>query len=257
MYFSLKFLNRKTLFILLAFALMLLAFGITAICLNGRAEAVAGDVGQKPIYAVDTDEKRIAISFDATWGAEHTETILDILDENEVKTTFFLVNLWMEEFPDMVEEIASRGHEVQLHSMSHPHFPELSEHQMRRELEANNEKIQELTGKKGTLFRPPYGDYNDAVLATGRDMGLEVIQWSVDSLDWQGITASEIIQRVSNSVAPGSIVLFHNNGDYTAEALDILLPQLLEEGYEIVPVSSLIYTENYTVDQNGIQHSND
>ena len=128
---------------------------------------------------------------------------------------------------------------------------------MRRELEANNEKIQELTGKKGTLFRPPYGDYNDAVLATVRDMGLEVIQWSVDSLDWQGITASEIIQRVSNSVAPGSIVLFHNNGDYTAEALEILLPRLLEEGYEIVPVSSLIYTENYTVDQNGIQHSND
>lgn len=241
---------------LTVFFLMLCAFAVAAFFLNSRTASVSGNIGQKPIYAVDTDEKRMAISFDATWGAEHTETILKILDENEVKTTFFLVNLWMEEFPDMVGEIASRGHEVQLHSMSHPHFPELSEHQMRRELEANNEKIQALTGKKGTLFRPPYGDYNDAVLATARDMGLEVIQWSVDSLDWQGIAASEIVSRVSDSVAPGSIVLFHNNGDHTAEALEVLLPQLLAEGYEIVPVSSLIYSENYTVDQNGIQHLN-
>lgn len=114
--------------------------------------------------------------------------------------------------------------------------------------------IEELTGEAGTLFRSPYGDYNDTVLAVAHDMGLEVIQWSVDSLDWQGITASEIIQRVTDRVSPGSIVLFHNNGDHTAEALQTLLPQLLEDGYEIVPVSELIYQKNYTVDQNGRQH---
>ena len=250
--------NRKRLCLLVGAILLFLVFILASVCLHDETAAVSGGSvqGQKPIYAVDTEEKRIAISFDATWGAEHTEAILDILEKNKVKTTFFLVNLWMEEYPDMVKEIAKRGHEVQLHSMSHPHFPELSEHQMRQELEANNEMIQELTGEKGILFRPPYGDYNDIVLNTAHDLGLEVIQWSVDSLDWQGITAAEIIQRVSNGIAPGSIVLFHNNGDHTAEALETLLPQLLEEGYEIVPVSSLIYTEDYTVDANGIQHKN-
>ena len=220
---------------------------------NRTVSAVAELVAMKPIYAVETEQKQIAISFDASWGASHTEELLDILDQNEVKTTFFLVNLWMEEYPELTREIKKRGHEIALHSASHPSFTTLSEQQMRDELTANRAMIEELTATTPTLFRPPFGDYDDRVIATVQELGYTVIQWSVDSLDWQGLTAQEIITRVTDGVGNGAIVLFHNDGAHTAEALTVLLPQLLQEGYEIVPVSALIYKDNYYIDYNGIQ----
>lgn len=217
--------------------------------------AVSGGI-KKPIYSVDTDERKIAFSFDATWGAEHTEDILAILKKYDVKTTFFLVNIWLEEYPEMAAKIGKEGHEIQLHSTTHPHFPQLSSEDMAGELKANAAKIKEICGTETTLFRPPFGDYDDTVIETAHSLGLEVIQWSVDSLDWQDITAAEICGRVKEGVAPGSIVLFHNNGLHTAEALSQLIPYFQGDGYEIVPVSDLVYQADYTVDINGVQHKN-
>ena len=238
-----------------------LAVGVIAVCcfLGGGggdlAAAVSGNA-KKPIYSVATEEKKIAFSFDATWGAEHTEDILNILEENKVKTTFFLVNIWLDEFPEMAKLIHDKGHEIQLHSATHPHFPQLTPEAMAGELQENNAKIKEICGTEGTLFRPPFGDYDNTVIDTAHGLGLEVIQWSVDSLDWQDITAAEICERVKKGVTPGSIILCHNNGLHTAEALAELLPYFQEQGYTIVPVSELIYGDNYTVDINGVQSPN-
>lgn len=235
-----------------------LALAVIACCCylfdggDDLAAAVSGG-DKKPIYSVATQEKKIAFSFDATWGAEHTQDILNILEEHKVKTTFFLVNLWLDEYPDMARLIHEKGHEIQLHSTTHPHFPQLSAEDMTGELNSNNEKIKEIAGVEGTLFRPPFGDYDNEVIDTAHSLGLEVVQWSVDSLDWQDITAVEICERVKKGVTPGSIVLFHNNGLHTAEALEELIPYFQEQGYEILPVSQLIYQDNYTVDINGVQ----
>ncbi|MDO4541418.1 MAG: polysaccharide deacetylase family protein [Bacillota bacterium] len=239
----------------------LLALAVIACCcylFDGGDELVAAVSGEakKPIYSVATEEKKIAFSFDATWGAEHTGNILDILRENEIKTTFFLVNIWLEEYPDMARLIHDEGHEIQLHSATHPHFPQLSSEAMAGELKENNVMIKEICGTEGSLFRPPFGDYDNAVIDTAHSLGLEVVQWSVDSLDWQDITAAEICNRVKNGVKPGSIVLFHNNGLHTAEAIAELVPYFKEQGYAIVPVSELIYKENYSIDINGVQSLN-
>lgn len=251
LHFPRRVVRGATLFLslLLVFVIGLILGGNT---INPFAN-VSEEVSLKPIYAVDTDQKLMAISFDATWGAERTEKILAILDQYEIKTTFFLVNIWMEEYPEMVKEIAERGHEVELHSASHPSFTTLSEEQIRDELSANDEMIQALTGQKPRLFRPPFGDYNDTVIKTVQSMGYEVIQWSIDSLDWQGLTAEAISGRILDGAANGAIVLLHNDGENTPEALSIFLPQLIEKGYQIVPVSQLIYRDNYYVDYNGIQ----
>lgn len=213
--------------------------------------------GQKPVYSVERSDKTIALSFDASWGAEHTDDILSTLRQNDVKTTFFLVNLWMDEYPDKVKAIAAEGHEIGLHSATHPHFTELSEEQMITELTENQQTVKELTGKKATIFRPPYGDYNDNVIRTVSAQHLVAVQWSVDSLDWKGLSAEEITDRVLSGVSPGAIVLLHNNGDHTAEALNILLPALIEEGYRIVPVSELLLKGDSFVDANGIMHGNE
>ena len=211
--------------------------------------------GPKPVYAVERQDKVLSLSFDASWGAEHTEELLAILKEHEVKTTFFLVDLWIEEYPELVKAICNEGHEIGLHSHTHPRFTELTAKEMEAELAANQEAVQKLTDKTATLFRPPYGDYNNEVIATASAMGLTTVQWSVDSLDWQGLDANAITERVMDGAAPGAIVLMHNNGDHTAEALRRILPLLKKEGYTIVPIGKLLYADGYT-DQNGILREN-
>ncbi|MHB1419970.1 MAG: polysaccharide deacetylase family protein [Bacillota bacterium] len=206
-----------------------------------------------PIYSVDTADKKVAISFDACWGAEFTPQILDILDRYQIKTTFFLVNIWLEKYPQEAKTIAGRGHEIGLHSVTHPDFTKLSEAQMEQELKDNAQMVTQITGYVPRLFRPPYGAYDDRVITVARNMGIHVIQWDVDSLDWKDLSAEEIYHRVTSRAGKGSIVLFHNNGKHTVEALIPIIEKLQSEGYEIVPISQLMIQDDYYVDVNGVQ----
>ncbi|MDD3705016.1 MAG: polysaccharide deacetylase family sporulation protein PdaB [Clostridiaceae bacterium] len=206
-----------------------------------------------PIYCVDTPEKKIAISFDAAWGADYTEGLLKTLKNYDVKTTFFLVGFWVDKYPDMVKRIDEEGHEIGNHSSKHPHMSQLSKEQIIEELTRTSEKIEAITSKKVTLFRPPFGDYNNRLIETSRGLGIQAIQWDVDSLDYKDYGTDAIVRRVLSKVKNGSIVLFHNNATYTADALPIILDSLQKEGYKIVPVSELIYKDNYYIDHTGMQ----
>ena len=199
--------------------------------------------------------EKIAISFDAAWGAEYTQKILDILEERNIKTTFFLVGFWIDKYPERVKEIAERGHEVANHSTTHPEMSKLSRDQIITEIKTTQEKIEKLAGVRAVrLFRPPFGDYNDLLIQTCREIDFHVIQWDVDSLDWKELGVDHMFNRVIKNVGNGSIVLFHNNAKYITEALPLILDHLLAEGYEIVPVSELIYKQNYRIDHTGRQH---
>ncbi|SDY97983.1 polysaccharide deacetylase family sporulation protein PdaB [Proteiniborus ethanoligenes] len=206
-----------------------------------------------PIYYVDTQEKKIAISFDAAWGTEFTDDILDTLDKYNVKTTFFLVDFWVKKYPDVVKEIDRRGHEIGNHSTNHPYMSKLDENQIIQELKTTEERIKNITGKRTTLFRPPFGDYNDRLIRVCRDNGYYVIQWDVDSLDWKEYGVQPVVDRVTRNVKNGSIVLFHNNAKYVSEYLPIILERLQRDGYKIVPVSELIYKDNFYIDNSGKQ----
>jgi polysaccharide deacetylase family sporulation protein PdaB len=207
-----------------------------------------------PIYSVYSEEKKIAISFDAAWGAEYTTTIMDILEERNIKTTFFLVGFWIDKYPERVKEIALRGHEIGNHSTTHPEMSKLSKTQIITEIETTQKKIEDLAGDRAVrLFRPPFGDYNDLLIQTCREMDFAVIQWDVDSLDWKELGVQPMVDRVIKNVRNGSIVLFHNNAKYITEALPLILDHLLTEGYSIVPVSELIIKNNYRLDHTGRQ----
>ena len=208
-----------------------------------------------PVYSVDTEEKKIAISFDAAWGEEKTDEILRILEERDIRTTFFLVGYWVDKYPARVEQIAAAGHEIGNHSNTHPHMSELGEAEIAQELTALSDKVEALTGVRPTLFRPPYGDYDDAVVLTARQNGYEPVQWSVDSLDWKNLGVQPMVKRVLDNVGTGDIVLFHNNSQYITEALPTILDALLEEGYEIVPVSELLVNGEYWIDHTGKQYA--
>jgi polysaccharide deacetylase family sporulation protein PdaB len=207
-----------------------------------------------PIYSVKTEEKKIAISLDAAWGAERTPKILSLLKQHNIKTTFFLVTFWVEKYPEVAAQIVKEGHEIGLHSSTHPDFRTLSKDQIREELSKNAEIIKKTTGFEPKLFRPPFGAYDTRVLEVVEDdLGYLTIQWSVDSLDWKDVSKEFIVQRITRLVHPGAIVLFHNNGKETLAALEVLLPQLIEDGYEIVPISELLIKGDYYIDHEGRQ----
>lgn len=222
-----------------------------------KAAAVLSAEGQRelPIYCVETEEKKVAVSFDAAWGADDTDELLRILEENDVKATFFLCGYWVEKYPEEVKKIAEAGHDLGNHSATHPHMSQLSSAQITEELQKCHNAVKELTGIDMDLFRPPFGEYNNTVVQTARANQYHVIQWDVDSLDWKELgVQSEINQVLSHKhLSNGSIILFHNDAKYTPEALDTILKGLKEKGYEIVPVSELIYRDNYTMDHEGRQ----
>ena len=209
-----------------------------------------------PIYSVERDNKAIALSFDAAWGNEDTQLLIDILNSYNVKATFFLVGDWVDRYPESVKQLYDAGMEIGNHSNTHAHYTKLSTDGITADVSACNEKIHAVTGQSPTLFRCPYGEYDDHVVSAINSMGMHVIQWDVDSLDWKDLSAKEIYERVTSRAAPGSICLFHNAALHTPEALPSIIEYLLSEGYSIVPISQLIYTENYTIDHTGRQWQN-
>ena len=206
------------------------------------------------MYSVDRNDGKIAISFDAAWGGEKTRKILDILDENGIRATFFLVDIWTQRFPELVKEIAARGHEIGNHSTTHPKMSSLSREKIAQELETMSANVEKLIGQRPTLFRPPYGDYNNDVVLTARQNGYEVVQWSVDSLDWKNKGVQPLIDRATRNVKSGDIVLFHNDSQYIVEALPAVLKSYREQGLTPGPVTSVLLPGQTTIDPQGKQH---
>lgn len=246
--------------------LVLLLAGIFAVLMVSRQHVVSvfnqvSEAEQSkrkiPIYCVKTDEKKVALSFDAAWGADDTDSLLATLEKHNVKATFFLVGDWVRKYPDEVKRIAAAGHDVGNHSNKHPHMNSMSKQQIRDDIMAAHNSTKELLGIDMTLFRPPFGEYNNVVIETLQECGYYTIQWDVDSLDWKEYGVENLINTVVNhkNLGNGSIVLMHNNAKYTKDALESIIVGLKEQGYELVPISELIIKENYKTDHTGRQYS--
>ena len=208
-----------------------------------------------PIYCVDRKDKVVALTFDAAWGNEDTQQILDILEKHNVKVTFFATGGWVETYPEDVKKIIDAGHAFGNHSENHKFMTKLSDEQKKQELMKVHDKVKALTGYEMCLFRPPYGDYNDAVVRTAESLGYYTIQWSVDSLDWKDYGVDSIIKTVTQhkNLDSGAIILMHNGAKYTADALDSVITNLKEQGYSFVTVAQLIHTGKYHIDHTGKQ----
>ncbi len=222
--------------------------------LQQDATAVVASQKVLPIYSVEREDKVISVTFDASWGGDKTMAILDLLDQYNAKATFFLVGIWVDKYPELVQEIAKRGHEIGNHSDSHAHFTQISDTQIRQELKDCSDKIEALTGTRPTLFRPPYGDYNSKVITVVRDAGYEAVQWSVDSLDWKNRGVSDLVKRATNNVQKGDIILFHNDSQYIVEALPAILQHYQAQGFSMIPAKDILLSGNTTIDVQGKQH---
>lgn len=207
-----------------------------------------------PIYNVDTEENNVALTINCAWNADDIDLILETLTKNQVKATFFMVGDWIEKFPDAVNKIYESGNEIANHSETHPHVNNLSYEKNLEQITKCSERVKKITGKPTTLYRGPYGEYNDTVLKSAEDSNHIAIQWNIDSLDYKGLTAEQMWERISPKLQKGSIILMHNGTENTALSLDTLIKNIKNKGYELVTVSDLIYKDNYTIDNNGVQH---
>jgi len=238
-----------------AIAVTILAGCILGVWFSGAAAVFSNQsVRNHPIYSVETSEQKVALSFDASWGAGRTQSILDVLTTHDVHATFFVAGAWAERHQEVLGTLVqSERIEIGSHSNTHPHMTRLNSRQMELELSTSATILENLTGIRPALFRAPYGEYSDALLAAASAGRLTTIQWDVDGLDWQDLSSYDITNRVLNQANPGSIIRLQNDGRNTAEALGGIIQGLKNRNIQIVPVGELIHTENYTIDSRGRQ----
>ena len=206
--------------------------------------AVGGSapVRAEPVRRVNTEEKRIAITFDDGPNEEKTREILAILAENDVKATFFVIGENAEAHPDRIREISEAGHEIGNHTWSHRYLTQMSEKEIREEVGKTEELITRICGQRPVVFRPPGGLWSEKSVSVVEEMGYRCVLWSVDTRDWSIPGVQTVIRRVENGTGNGDVILFHDLADKrmpTPEALRVLLPRLKEAGFEFVTVSDL------------------
>ena len=209
-----------------------------------------------PIYSVDTNEPKVAITINCAWTAEDIDMILETLKNQEAKITFFMVGDWVEKNEDAVKKIYEAGHEIGNHSYNHPHVNNLSLDKNKEQIQKCSDIVKNITGEGTRLYRGPYGEYNDTVIQSAQELQHQTIQWSIDTLDYKGLTGDQMWERIEPKLEKGSIILMHNGTENTALSLNDIITKIKEKGYTIVPVSELIYKDNFIIDNNGVQHQN-
>lgn len=196
----------------------------------------------KPVYEVQTDKKVVALTFDISWGNTTPMPVIDILKKEDVRSTFFLSGPWVKQYPEIPKRIKKDGHEIASHGYRHVNLSSLSKNEIKEEIMKAHKNIKEVTGAEAKLIRTPNGDYSDHVIEAAHECNYEVIQWSVDSLDWMNPGITSIIDRVSKRAHPGAIILMHASDTckQTTDALPAVIKKLKEQGYTFVTVSELL-----------------
>ena len=242
---------------LVALSTVIVLFFVAATFTNKSGEIIQtmSQAKKLPIYNVDTNEQKIAFTMNCAWNADDIDQILATLSKHNTHITFFMVGDWVDKYPDAVKKISEAGHEIANHSDGHKHVNNLNIEENEKEVKLCSDKIEAITGKKTTLYRGPYGEYNNTVIQAAQNQNHITIQWSLDTLDYKGLTADEMWARLNGKVKNGDIILSHNGTKHTADSLDKILTNLESSGFKVVTASDLIYKDNYIIDNNGMQKS--
>lgn len=239
----------RTVIIVLA-ALTIIAMIIMAAAKGSKVVAAEKKV---PIYAVSRADNHISLTFDCAWGNSNTDLLLSLLKDANATATFFVTGEFCDKYPEDVKKMYQAGHEIGNHSDMHPHVEGININDLIEDTRECSRKIKMITGEEPKIYRAPYGEYDDNVVSTIEGMGMKMIQWSVDSIDWQEPDADTIIDRVVSKTESGSILLFHNDLENTSQALPDVLTKLKQKGFSFVKISDLVYFDSYHIDSNGVQ----
>lgn len=239
--------------------LVIAAFGLFmgAVCYLPQVVSVSSNAcgRELPVRSVETSERQAALTFECAWGKEHLGEILGILEKEGVKASFFVTGDWAERYPEEVLRIKNAGHDIGNHSRTHRSLAQMSDEAQAEEIVWTHRKIKELTGIDMELFRPPYGDFSDALIQNAKKQGYLTVTGNVDSLDWKEYGREELVKEIleHKELKNGSILLFQSEAEFTGAALSDMIRGLKEKGYRLVPVSQMICREKFAVDVDGRQ----
>ncbi len=206
------------------------------------------------IKQANTSEKLVALTFDDGPEILNTPKILDILKEKGVPATFFVMGKQIKEFPDEMKRIVNEGHAIANHTYTHYDSRRIWTDKLRKEIQSTQEEMARVVGKKPDIFRPPYGSFSKADMRLLNELGMRNILWSVDTLDWSGTTAEDILKIVHRDISPGGIVLQHNFQSDRLKGTVVALPKIIDElkakGYRFVTIQTLLANQTETPNQN-------
>ena len=205
-----------------------------------------------PICRVETDQKKVALTFNCTYSAQDMQQLLEILKGKNVHATFFVSDAWAKNYPELLCTIHNAGHDI---GGLWTTQASLSIREQTLTLENLTQRIDRLTDSETTLFRFEDGNYDNSAIRLIQESGGYPVQWNINSMDWKDYGAQDILHRILNSrqLQNGSILLFHAGNAYTAQALPDLIDNLEDQGYQPVPVSELIWKHSYYMDADGVQ----
>ena len=201
-------------------------------------------VANKPVYNSNVNEsKKIALTFDDGPHPRNTPEILKILDNYGIKATFFVIGVNAKNYPEALSKVVSSGHEVGNHTYSHKVLKNRTREEINKEIIDTESEISKNNEYLTTLIRPPCGFYDQELISLANENDYKIVLWSIDTHDWAHASVESIVSTVTNGVRGGDIILFHDyisGENNTPQALQIIIPQLLKQGYEFVTVSELL-----------------
>lgn len=212
-----------------------------------------------PITCVSRTDQKIALTFNLSGDNCDLSKLLQILEENQTPSTFFLTEAWVVRFPDDARQLVEYGHELGILGDNSVDFSSLDKEKLNAVLKSSRDKISDLTGYTPKFFRPPYGTYTNLLIRTASELGLQTVTWNIDSQDWKDY-GPEVIAgtiKADPELSGGSILYFHADAKYTPQALDILLPSLLDSGYTFSLLSELLHEKPYHLNAHGCQISDE
>lgn len=215
--------------------------GDTQVSVDSAYLAVT-DKHQKAVQTVSTTQPYMSLSFDCAYVDTPTDELLALLDEMNIKATFFMTGEFVLNFPESAKKIRDAGHEIGCHSLSHPHLLDYHLDMRFKQVRRNVEIIRETLGVNPRLFRPPFGEFDVTISAPARAEGMEICLWSIDSKDWDwNYTPEKVLKQITKNVGPGTIILFHLDGYHTRQVLPQAVKYYREElGLEFVPITQLM-----------------
>ncbi|MGE5404157.1 MAG: polysaccharide deacetylase family protein [Candidatus Saccharibacteria bacterium] len=227
----------------LVIGLLLLLAALVAIGLYNNQETFVVTKANSPYYQGTTDQKNIAYTFNVDWGEEYLPDLLKVLDENKIKATFFITGRWAKGHPDLLKEIAAKGHEIGNHGELHRHVKGIDPGTVEKEISGGEVILKGITGKKPALYAPAYGEFDKNIGEVANRLNYKVVMWSLDTIDWQNPDVATIVRRVVPRIHNDAIILMHPTKP-TIEALKGMTKQLKDEGYSFLTVSKLINPES-------------
>ena len=243
-YFYVLSANKIKKYFFLALALI---FSIGVIYVERENISVFSPQQPNAIYSVATDKPVVALTFDISWGDKRLEPILKVLKDNNIQSaTFFVSSVWSQAHPELVKKIQESGYEIGSHGHRHDNYSQLTDEEIRSQIQTAHSIIAKVTGEQPNLIRLPNGDFDKRVLQIAEELNYQVIQWDTDSQDWLSPGSEEIAHRVISNAHPGDIILMHasDSAKQTHIALPIIIEQLRSQGYSFVSVTELMnYTE--------------